>query len=323
MPHAIRIHEYGGPEVMRWEEVPSVDPGPGEARLAQTAIGLNYIETRQRSGVYKVPLPGSIGMEACGVVDAVGDGVTVVKPGDRVAYAMGAPGAYTESRIMPADRLIPVPDWVTDEQAAAMMLKGLTACYLTTRTFKVEKGQTVLFHAAAGGVGLIICQLLRELGATVIGTVSTDAKAALAKEYGCTHPIVYTRDDFAERVQEITDGEGVSVVYDAVGKTTFEGSMASLAPFGMFVSFGAASGAIPPIDIGMLQNGGSLYATRPTLATHTAKREDMLSLADNLFDAVKRGTRIEINQRFPLKDAAEAHRALEARETTGCTVLTV
>ena len=323
MAHAIQIHEHGAPEVMRWEEVPEQEPGPGEARLRQTAVGLNYIETRQRSGVYKVPLPGSIGMEACGVVEAVGDGVTVVKPGDRVAYAMGDPGAYTETRIMPAARLIPVPDWIADEQAAAMMLKGMTAAYLVTRTFKVEKGQTVLFHAAAGGVGLIICQMLREIGATVIGTVGSDEKAELAKSYGCDHPIVYTREDFAKRVREITDGAGVPVVYDAVGAATFEGSFDSLAPFGLFVSFGAASGAIPPIDVGLLQQKGSLYATRPTLATHTAKRDDMLTLADTLFEAVRRGIEIPINQRFALKDAVEAHRALEGRQTTGCSVFTV
>ena len=323
MPHAIRIHEYGDPDVMQWEEIPSQEPGPGEARLRQTAVGLNYIETRQRSGVYKVPLPGSIGMEACGVVEAVGDGVTVVKPGDRVGYVMGDPGAYTESRLVAASRLIPIPDDIEDEQAAAMMLKGMTACYLVTRTFAVEKGQTVLFHAAAGGVGLIICQLLREIGANVIGTVGSDEKAELARANGCDHAIVYTRDNFAERVREITDGAGVAVAYDAVGAATFEGSIDSLAPFGLFVSFGAASGAIPPIDVGLLQQKGSLYATRPTLATHTAKRADMLSLAETLFQAVRRGVNIPVNQRFALKDAAEAHRVLEARQTTGCTVLTV
>jgi NADPH2:quinone reductase len=284
---------------------------------------LNYIETRQRSGVYKVPLPGSIGMEACGVVEEIGEGVTVVEPGDRVAYAMGDPGAYTESRIMPANRLIPVPDWIPDDQAAAMMLKGMTAAYLVTRTFKVEKGQTVLFHAAAGGVGLIICQMLKEIGATVIGTVGSDEKAELANSYGCDYPIVYTREDFAARVREITDGAGVPVVYDAVGAATFEGSFNSLAPFGLFASFGAASGAIPPIEIGLLQQKGSLYATRPTLATHTAKRQDMLDLANSLFEAVRRGVQIPINQRFELKDAAEAHRALEGRQTTGCSVFTV
>lgn len=323
MPHAIRIHEHGEPDVMKWEEIPLQEPGPGKAHLRQTAVGLNYIDTRQRSGAYKVPLPGSIGMEACGIVEAVGSGVTVVKPGDRVAYATGAPGAYTESRVMSANRLIPVPDWITDEQAAAMMLKGMTACYLVTRTLKVEKGQTVLFHAAAGGVGLIICQLLQEIGATVIGTVGSDEKAEIAKAHGCDHVIVYTRENFADRVREITDGAGVPVVYDAVGAATFEGSFDSLAPFGLFVSFGAASGPVPPIDVGLLQQKGSLFATRPTLATHAARREDMLTLADSLFDAVKRGIKIEINQRFALKDAVEAHRALEARKTTGCTVFTV
>lgn len=323
MPYAIRIYEHGGPEVMKWEEIPLQEPGPGEVRLKQTAIGLNFIETRQRSGVYKVPLPGSIGMEACGIVEAIGEGVTEVKAGDRVAYAMGAPGSYTESRIIESKRLIPVPDWVTDEQAAAVIMKGLTAMYLIKRTFKVEKGHTVLFHAAAGGVGLIICQLLKEIGATVIGTVSSDEKAELAKAHGCDHPIVYTHENFAERVKEITNGAGVPVVYDAVGAATFEGSFDSLAPCGLFVSFGAASGPIPPIDIGMLQSKGSLYATRPTLATHTAKREDMLNLADDVFQAVKRGLKIEINQRFQLKDAIEAHRVIEDRQTTGSTIFTV
>ena len=323
MSYAIRIYEHGGTEVMKWEEIPLQEPGPGEVRLKQTAIGLNFIETRQRSGVYKVPLPGSIGMEACGIVEDIGEGVTEVKAGDRVAYAMGAPGSYTESRIIESKRLILVPDWVTDEQAAAVIMKGLTAVYLITRTFKVEKGHTVLFHAAAGGVGLIICQLLKEIGATVIGTVSSDEKAELAKTHGCDYPIIYTRENFAERVKEITNGAGVPVVYDAVGAATFEGSFDSLAPLGLFASFGAASGPIPPIELGMLQSKGSLYATRPTLATHTAKREDMLSLADDVFQAVKRGLKIDINQRFALKDAIEAHRAIEGRRTTGSTVFTV
>lgn len=322
MPHAIILHEHGGPEVMKWEEIPSPQPKAGEARIRQTAVGLNYIDVYQRNGGYKLDLPSSFGMEGAGVVDAVGAGVTNVKVGDRVAYVMGPPGAYAEERVYPADRLVPLPDDISDEVAAGMMLKGLTASYLVRRTYKVQKGDTVLFHAAAGGVGLIICQWLKQLGATVIGTVSTDEKAAVAKAHGCDYPIVYTREDFAERVMEITNGEGVPVVYDGVGADTYEGSMKVLARFGMFVSFGASSGPVPPVP-GTALAGRALYFTRPGLGPNTATRELLIDAADSLFAAVRNGLKIEINHRYALKDAAEAHRALEARQTTGSTIFTV
>ena len=322
MPHAIRIHAHGGPEVMKWEEIATPTPGPGEALLRQTAVGLNFIDVYQRSGGYKLDLPASIGMEAAGVVEAVGDGVTAVKPGDRVAYVMGPPGAYAEQRVYPAERLVPLPNDISDEQAAGMMLKGLTASYLVRRTYPVKKGDTVVFHAAAGGVGLIICQWLKQLGATVIGTVGSDEKAAIAKAHGCDHPIVYTRENFADRVLEITDGAGVPVVYDGVGADTYEGSLKCLARFGMFVSFGAASGP-PPAVPGTALAGRALYFTRPGLAPHTATRELLIDAAEALFDAVRKGVKIEIQQRYALKDAADAHRALQARQTTGSTIFTV
>jgi NADPH2:quinone reductase len=322
MPHAIIIHEHGGPDVMRWEEIPTPQPGPGEARIRQTKVGLNFIDVYQRAGGYKLDLPSSFGMEGAGVVDAVGDGVTSVKPGDRVAYVMGPAGAYAEQRVYPAERLVPLPDDISDEQAAGMMLKGLTASYLIRRTYPVKKGDTVLFHAAAGGVGLIICQWLKQIGANVIGTVSTDEKAAIAKAHGCDHPIIYTREDFAERVMEITGGKGVPVVYDAVGKDTFEGSLKCLARFGTFVSFGASSGPPPSVPASALA-GRALYFTRPGLGPHTATRELLIDAAEALFDAVRSGVKIEINHRYALKDAAKAHAALEARQTTGSTVFTV
>jgi len=322
MPHAIRIHAHGGPEVMKWEEIATPTPGPGEALLRQTVVGLNFIDVYQRSGGYKLDLPASIGMEAAGVVEAVGDGVTAVKPGDRVAYVMGPPGAYAEQRVYPAERLVPLPNDISDEQAAGMMLKGLTASYLVRRTYPVKKGDTVVFHAAAGGVGLIICQWLKQLGATVIGTVGSDEKAAIAKAHGCDHPIVYTRENFADRVLEITDGAGVPVVYDGVGADTYEGSLKCLARFGMFVSFGAASGP-PPAVPGTALAGRALYFTRPGLAPHTATRELLIDAAEALFDAVRKGVKIEIQQRYALKDAADAHRALQARQTTGSTIFTV
>jgi NADPH2:quinone reductase len=322
MPHAIRIHEHGGPEVMRWEEIATPEPGPGEARLKQTAVGLNYIDVYQRKGGYKLDLPASFGMEAAGIVDAVGEGVDSVKPGDRVAYVMGPPGAYAETRVYPAWRLVPLPDDITDEQAAGMMLKGLTVSYLLRRTYPVKAGDTVLFHAAAGGVGLIACQWLKQLGATVIGTVGSDEKAEIARAHGCDHPINYNTEDFAARVLEITGGEGVPVVYDGVGASTYEGSLQSLARFGVFVHFGAASGP-PPAVPGSALAGRALYFTRPGLAPHTATRELLLDAADALFEAVRKGVKIEINQRYALKDAADAHRALEARETTGSTIFTV
>ena len=321
MPHAIILHEQGGPEVMKWEEIPTPQPGPGEARLKQIMVGLNYIDVVQRSGGYPLKLPASFGMEGVGIVDAIGDGVTDVKVGDRVAYVMGPPGAYAEERVYPAERLVPLPDDISDEQSAGMMLKGLTVSYLVRRTYQVKKGDTVLFHAAAGGVGLIMCQWLKKIGANVIGTVSTDEKAAVAKAHGCDHPIVYTREDVAERVMEITNGEGVPVVYDAVGKDTYEGSLKSLARFGMFVSFGAASGP-PPVPASALA-GRALYFARPGLAPHTATRELLIDAAEALFDAVRNGVKIEINHRYDLKDAAKAHAALEGRQTTGSTILKV
>ena len=322
MPYAIRVHQAGGPEVMKWEEISTPVPAAGEALLRQTAVGLNFIDTYQRAGKYPVKFPSSIGMEAVGVVEAVGAGVDNVKPGDRVGYVMGPPGSYAEMRVYPASRLIALPDDITDHQAAAMMLKGLTASYLVRKTFPVQAGQTALFHAAAGGVGLIIGQWLNKLGATVIGTVSSDEKAAIAKAHGYHHTIDYSRENFAERVLEITDGKGVPVVYDGVGAATYEGSLASLAPFGVFVSFGAASGP-PPAVPGTALAGKALYFTRPGLAPHTATPELTREIAEPLFDAVRAGVAIEINQTFALKDASAAHAALEGRQTTGSTLLTI
>jgi NADPH2:quinone reductase len=322
MPKAIRFHKPGGPEVLVYEDVAVGDPGPNEARVRHTAIGLNFIDTYHRSGLYPLPLPSGVGSEAAGVVEAVGPGVTWVKPGDRVGYAGGPPGSYSQARIVPAARLVKVPEGISDQQVAAMMLKGLTTQYLVRRTFKVQPGQTVLFHAAAGGVGLIACQWLKALGATVIGTVGSDEKAKLAKAHGCDHAIVYTRENFVERLNEITGGKKVPVVYDSVGKDTFMGSLDCLQPLGMLVVFGNGSGPVPPFDLGLLAQKGSLYVTRPTLVTYTAKREDLEASASELFEMVKSGkVKIEINQTYALKDAAQAHRDLEGRKTTGSTVL--
>jgi len=322
MAHAIRIHEQGGPEVLRWEEAEVGKPGEGEVLVRQTAVGLNYIDVYHRSGVYPLPdLPTAIGMEAAGIVEAVGSGVTEFEPGDRVAYAGYRPGAYAEARIMPAHRLVPLPDGIDDRHAAAMMLQGMTAEYLIRRTYPVAAGQTVLWHAVAGGVGLIACQWLKQIGATVIGTVGTEEKAELAAAHGCDHTIVYSRENFPERVREITGGRGVPVVYDGVGKDTWEGSLDSLSPRGMMVSFGNASGPVPPVNLGILSQKGSLYVTRPTLMTYTASRDDLLESANALFAAVRNGLKIEVNQTYPLKDTAQAHRDLEARRTTGSTVL--
>lgn len=322
MPFAIRIHEAGGPDVMKWEQISTPVPAAGEALLRQTVVGLNFIDTYQRAGKYPVKLPSSIGMEAVGVVEAIGDGVDNVKVGDRVGYVMGPPGAYAEMRVYPAARLIALPDDISDQQAAAMMLKGLTASYLIQKTFPVQAGQTVLFHAAAGGVGLIIGQWLNKLGATVIGTVSSDEKAAIAKAHGYHHTINYSHENFAERVMDITDGAGVPVVYDGVGASTYEGSLASLARFGVFASFGAASGPPPAVQANLLA-GKALYFTRPGLAPHTATPELTKEIAAPLFEAVRNGVKIEINQTFALKDAGDAHRALEGRQTTGSTLLTI
>jgi NADPH2:quinone reductase len=323
MTKAIRIHAPGGPEAMRWEEIAVGDPGPGEVRLRQTAVGLNYIDVYHRTGQYPLPkMPAVIGLEGAGTVEAVGAQVSDLKAGDRVAYAAPPPGAYAQARLMPADRLIKLPDAIDDRQAAAMMLQGMTVRYLIRRTYPVKKGDTVLFHAAAGGVGLIACQWLKHLGATVIGTVGSAEKAALAKAHGCTHTINYRTEDFAARVRELTGGAGVPVVYDSVGKDTFEGSLKCLQPMGLMVLFGAASGPVPPLDLGRLAGLGSLYVTRPTLMTYTAKREDLVATAKDLFEVVTSGAvKIEIKQTYPLADAAQAHRDLEARKTTGSTIL--
>ncbi|MBC9073717.1 quinone oxidoreductase [Thauera sp. CAU 1555] len=322
MPQAIRFHQTGGPEVLQWESIEVPPPAAGEAQVRHHAVGLNYIDTYHRTGLYPVPLPSGIGLEGAGVVEAVGEGVSDLAPGDRVAYAGGPLGAYAQLRNMPADRLVKLPEALSFEQGAAMMLQGLTAQYLLRRTYRVQPGDTILIHAAAGGVGLIVCQWAKALGATVIGTVGSDEKAALARAHGCDHPIVYTREKFAERVREITGGAGVPVVYDSIGADTFMDSLSCLRPLGTMVLFGAASGPVPPFDIGLLAKMGSLFLTRPTLFTYTARREDLLAMAGELFDAVISGkVKIEVNQRYPLADAAQAHRDLEARRTTGSTIL--
>ena len=322
MAKAIRINAVGGPEVMEYVDVEVGDPGPGEARVRQMACGLNYIDVYFRTGAYPQPLPAGLGMEGAGVVEAVGEGVTHVKPGDRVAYAGRPPGAYAELRVMPASVLVKLPESIDFETGAAMMLQGLTVQYLFRRTFPLKGDETILFHAAAGGVGLIACQWARALGVTMIGTVGSDEKAALAKAHGCTHTINYNKENFVERVKEITGGKGVPVVYDSIGKDTFIGSLDCLSPLGMLVSFGSASGAVPPFGLNELASRGSLFVTRPTLFTHTAKRENLDNMAADLFGMVEsKKVRIDINQRYALKDVAQAHRDLEARKTTGSTIL--
>ena len=322
MAKAIRIHQVGGPEVLRFEDVDVGAPGPGQARVRHTAIGVNYIDTYHRSGLYKVALPSGIGSEGAGVVEAVGAGVDFVKPGDRVAYSGGPLGAYSSERVIPADRLVRIPDGISDQAAATLMLKGLTVQYLFRQTYQLKQGDTILFHAAAGGVGLIACQWARALGVTMIGTVGSDEKAALARENGCTHTIVYTRENFVERVKALTDGKGVPVVYDSVGRDTFPASLDCLQPRGLFVSFGNASGPITAFDITLLAQKGALYATRPTLFTYAAKRADLVAMCDDLFALVLQGKiRSEPRQRFPLAEASEAHRALESRGTVGATIL--
>jgi NADPH:quinone reductase len=324
MTHAIRFHKAGGPEVLQWEEVQVGKPGPGEARVRNTAVGLNYVDTYVRSGHYPSSPPSGLGAEGAGVVEEIGAGVTDVKPGDRVAYGSGPLGAYAQERVMPADRLVVLPDSISDQQGAAMMLKGLTTQYLIRQIHKVAKGETILFHAAAGGVGLIACQWAHALGATVIGTVGNDEKAALAKAHGCDHPIVYTREDFVERVKELTHGQKLPVVYDSIGKDTFFKSLDCLRPHGLLVLFGQSSGAIGPVDLAIFAQKGSLFFTRPTLNTYAAKRADMLVMAKDLFEAVQSGkVKIEIGQTYPMKDAAQAHRDLEGRKTTGSTVFIV
>jgi NADPH:quinone reductase len=323
MPKAIRITETGGPEVMRWEDVEVGKPGDGQARVRHTAVGVNMLDTYFRSGLYPLPLPAVLGSEAAGIVEAVGPGVTVVKPGDRVAYAGGPPGSYAESRLIPAEILVPIPDGVADETAAAVMLKGMTTQYLIRRTYPVKAGQTVLFHAAAGGVGLIACQWLKALGVTVIGTVGTDAKAAIAMAHGCEHVIVSTKEDIAKRVREITGGAGVPVVYDSVGKDTFLASLDCLKPLGMMVSFGNASGKVPPFDIGILSQKGSLYLTRPTLAAYTASRAELEATAKDVFEVIREGkVKVEVRHRYQLADAAQVHRDLQGRKTVGSIVMT-
>jgi NADPH2:quinone reductase len=322
---AILIYQQGGPEQMRWEDIEVPSAGPGEALIRQTAVGLNFIDVYHRSGVYPLPkLPSSIGSEGAGVVEAIGAGVTDVKVGDRIAYAGGPIGSYAEYRVLPASRLVVLPDAISDRQGAAMMLQGMTTQYLLRSTYRVQPGDTILFHAAAGGVGTFACQWAKHLGATVIGTVSNPAKAALARAHGADYVIDYSKEDFVARVKEITGGKGVPVVYDSVGKDTFEGSLDCLQPRGLMVSFGQSSGVVPPFNPGILSAKGSLYLTRPTLATYTANRADLLASANELFDVVAKGiVKIEINQTYPLAEAAQAHRDLEARKTTGSTVFLV
>jgi NADPH2:quinone reductase len=323
MPHAIRVHAVGGPEVLKWEEVDVGEPGPGQARLRQEAAGLNFIDVYHRNGLYPLPLPFTPGTEGAGIVEAVGEGVTHLQPGDRVAYA-GPTGGYAEQRLIDADRLVKLPDAISSEQAAAMMLQGMTAQMLLRSVFPVAQGDTILIHAAAGGVGLIMCQWAAALGATVIGTVGTEEKAELAREHGCAHPIVYSKQDFVAEVQRITGGEKLPVIYDSVGRDTFMRSLDCLKPRGLMVSFGQSSGAVEPFSPNVLAQKGSLYLTRPTLFTYTASPAQLQQSARELFEIVAGGkVRIEVQQRFALKDAAEAHRALQGRRTTGSTILTV
>ncbi|MDJ0943385.1 MAG: quinone oxidoreductase [Kiloniellales bacterium] len=323
MSKAVRIHAPGGPENLRYDDVEVGDPGPGEIRIRQTAIGLNYIDVYHRTGLYPLgDLPHAIGMEAAGVVDALGDGVSGLSEGDRVAYAAPPVGAYAEVRLMPADRVVVLPDAIGDETGAAMMLQGMTVEYLIRRTYPVKAGETVLLHAAAGGIGLIACQWLKHLGAKVIGTVGSPEKAELARAHGCDHPINYREERFVERVKEITGGEGVPVVYDSIGKDTWDDSLDCLRPLGLMVTFGNASGPVPPVNLGILGQKGSLFVTRPTLMTYTAKREDLEASAKALFEVVLSGAvKIEVHQTYPLAEAAQAHRDLESRKTTGSTIL--
>jgi NADPH2:quinone reductase len=322
MAHAIRLHAPGGPEAMVYEEVQVGDPGPGEVRLRHTAIGLNYIDTYHRSGLYPLPMPSGLGVEAAGVVERVGAGIDWLKVGDRVAYSGGTPGAYSTERVMPADRLVKIPEGVDDATAATLMLKGLTVQYLFRQTYPLKGGETILFHAAAGGVGLIACQWARALDVTMIGTVGSDAKAELAKAHGCAHTIVYTREDFVARTKDLTAGKGVPVVYDAIGKDTFPQSLDCLAPRGLFVSFGNSSGPIDAFNLGLLAQKGSLHVTRPTLVNYASTRESLTAMADEMFGLVRAGKiRSEPRQKFALKDAAQAHRTLESRATTGATIL--
>lgn len=322
MAKAIRIHETGGPEVMRYEDVEVGAPGKGELRLRQTAVGLNFLDVYFRTGLYPAPhMPMTLGFEGAGVVEEVGEGVDDIRPGDRVAYCTEV-GAYATERLIKAERVVKLPGDIDDKTGAAMMLQGLTVEYLIRRTFPVQKGMTVLFHAAAGGVGLIACQWLKHMGVHMIGTVGSDEKAELAKAHGCEYPVVYTRENFVDRVKEITDGKGVPVVYDSVGKDTWEGSLDCLQPRGMMVSYGNASGAVPPFNPAILSQKGSLYLTRPTLFNYVPTNKELTDSAEALFDVVhKDAVKIEVNQTYKLADAATAHEDLTSRKTTGSTVM--
>ena len=321
MAKAIRFHRQGGPEVLQLDDISVGDPGPGQVRIRHTAIGVNFVDIYQRAGLYPMQTPAVAGNEGAGVVEAVGPGVKELKKGDRVAYT-GLPGSYCEQRVVPAERMVKIPKGISDEQAASMMLKGMTVHYLIFSTYKVRKGDTVLWHAAAGGVGLIACQWLKKLGVTVIGTVGSEEKAKLAKAHGCKHVVNYSTENFVERVKEITKGKKVPVVYDSVGKSTWDGSLDCLQPRGLMVSFGNASGAVPPVNLAILSTKGSLYVTRPTLATYIAARADLVKRSNDLFNAVKSGkVKIETTARYKLGDAANAHRDLEGRKTTGSVVL--
>lgn len=323
MPKAIIIHQNGGPEVLKWEDHDPGNPGPGEALVRHEAVGLNFIDVYHRTGLYPLPaLPAIPGMEGAGIVEAVGEGVTEVTAGDRVAYASLPPGAYTEIRCLPADRLVKLPDNISVQQGAAMMLQGMTARYLLRGCYHVKAGDTILIQAAAGGVGLIVCQWASHLGATVIGTVGSPAKAELASAHGCHHAILYGEEDFVEKTREITAGKGVDVVYDSVGRATFMKSLDCLRPLGMMVTFGQASGPVEPLDLGLLAAKGSLFITRPTLMAYTAKRQDLLQHAEDLFKVVTSGAvKVDVRQTYPLSEAALAHRDLETRKTTGSTIL--
>jgi len=319
---AIRIHETGGPDVLRVENVDLPDPAPGEIRVRHTAIGLNFIDTYHRSGLYPVPLPSGIGLEAAGIVEALGEGVDTLAEGDRVAYGSGPLGAYSQAHILPAGRVARIPDGVSDEQAAALMLKGMTVRYLFKDTYAVKPGDTILFHAAAGGVGQIACQWARALGVSLIGTAGSDEKCEIARQKGAAHTINYSRENVVERVREITGGRGVPVVYDGVGKDTFEMSLDCLAPRGLLATFGNASGPVTGVDLGILTQKGSLYVTRPSLMHYVASDADLAANTADVFDAVARGAiSIDINQRYALADAQKAHEDLEARRTTGASVL--
>jgi NADPH2:quinone reductase len=321
MAKAIRFHRQGGPEVLQVDDVPIGDPGPGQIRIRHSAIGVNFVDTYQRSGLYPMQTPAIAGNEGAGVVDALGKGVKDLKVGDRVAYT-GLPGSYCEARLVPAERVVKVPKGISDEQAASMLLKGMTVHYLIFSTYKVKRGETVLWHAAAGGVGLIAGQWLKKLGVSAIGTVGSDEKAKLAKAHGYKQVINYSTENFVEKVKELTKGKKLPVVYDAVGKSTWEGSLDCLQPRGLMVSFGNASGAVPPVNLGILSTKGSLYVTRPTLATYIAARADLVKRSTDLFNAVKSGAvKIETTARYKLEDAANAHRDLEGRKTTGSVIL--